>query len=186
VKIPNLVTTSSQVDFHARTYPPQAKEKDLARKKTQRGRVSGSSSPELFEKFDPVFSWLKTYLLCEAEALTKCSMTWKHSITPHGRSWLVLTRLEPRRFDDGCGYWATPEACQSMGGHRTRGGSRSNELLLAGQVLEADGQPNGKGHGSLNARWSMQLMGFPDEYADELTKLCREWSATHGATKTPS
>jgi len=37
-------------------------------------------------------------------------------------------------------------------------------------------------YGSLNPDWTMWLMGFPTEYADELTRLCCEWSETHGAT----
>jgi len=40
-----------------------------------------------------------------------------------------------------------------------------------------------KGPGSLSSLWVMQLMGFPEEYSAELTRLFCEYAATHGSTK---
>lgn len=57
----------------------------------------------------------------------------------------------------GRAVWQTPSAADGMGGHRTRGGTRSNELLLAGQAQRADGVSSG----SLNPDWVELLMGFP-------------------------
>jgi hypothetical protein len=54
--------------------------------------------------------------------------------------------------------------------------------LLAGQAAPENPNTPGKPRGSLNSAWVMQLMGFPDEYAAELTRLLCEWSATPGAT----
>jgi len=54
---------------------------------------------------------------------------------------------------------------------------------VVGQQGQASCSTNGKPRGSLNSAWVMQLMGWPDEYAAELTRLLCEWSATHGVTR---
>lgn len=41
----------------------------------------------------------------------------------------------------------------------------------------------GKPRGSLNSAWVMQLMGWPEDYAAELTRLCLEWQETAGAIR---
>jgi len=43
----------------------------------------------------------------------------------------------------------------------------------------------GKARGSLSATWVASLMGFPQEYSDELIRLCCECSETPGHTRTP-
>lgn len=78
--------------------------------------------------------------------------------------------------------WQTPEACQALGGHRSRGGDRKDELLLGGQAVQESINSTGRGRGSLNSEWVMQLMGWPEGYAAELTRLLSEYAATAGAT----
>jgi hypothetical protein len=56
---------------------------------------------------------------------------------------------------------------------------------VVGQQDQENPSTNGKPRGSLNSAWVMQLMGFPDEYAQELTRLLCAWSATHGRTNVP-
>jgi hypothetical protein len=52
------------------------------------------------------------FLACELEALTGCSVTWKRSVTPHGRSWWVLVTSEPRTAVTGYGLWLTATASE--------------------------------------------------------------------------
>ena len=54
---------------------------------------------------------------------------------------------------------------------------------VAGQADPENPSTPGKPRGSLNSAWVMQLMGWPDEYAAELTRLLCEWSETVGATR---
>jgi hypothetical protein len=58
--------------------------------------------------------------------------------------------------------WQTPSAADADGGHRRRGGVRSDELLLSGQAQQADGVTTG----SLNPTWVEWLMGFPLGWTD--------------------
>jgi hypothetical protein len=58
--------------------------------------------------------------------------------------------------------WQTPSAADADGGHRSRGGARSDELLLSGQAQQADGVTTG----SLNPTWVELLMGFPPGWTD--------------------
>jgi hypothetical protein len=284
------------------------------------GRDSGSKWPVSFERYDLAGYWLKMYLLCEAEGLTGCSLTWKRQATPLGRLWWVLGRSARRTNGTGCGLsesWSSPKA--SVVGHSGPNMRNGDHQPLPAQVLNlwptvhgnngnngpsgtelgnavnrdwptirasvadngndsgsrqrleqgsnpglkdlvrelnwltprssdedkaganpstattlgrarlpeavkqpvwptpaardeknpqaseatlqrnsrplngvayAVGQPDqensstpGKPRGSLNSAWVMQLMGWPDEYAAELTRLLCEWSETAGATR---
>lgn len=62
---------------------------------------------------------------------------------------------------------------------------RSGEItyLYAGQPDQENPSTHGKHRGSLSSAWVMQLMGWPDEYSQELTRACLEWSETAGATR---
>jgi hypothetical protein len=62
----------------------------------------------------------------------------------------------------GRAVWQTPSAADADGGHRRRGGTRSDELLLSGQAQHADGVTTG----SLNPTWVEWLMGFPLGWTD--------------------
>jgi hypothetical protein len=81
--------------------------------------------------------------------------------------------------------WNTPSASIADAGATSRSGNRKGELLLAGQAAQENPNTTGKPRGSLNSAWVMQLMGWPDEYAHELTRLCCEWQATAGSTRSP-
>lgn len=74
----------------------------------------GSKCSESCEKCGPFGSLLRTSLLCELEALTGCSGTWKRAVTPAGRSWWVLTTSDSRTEESGSGSsgedWPTPTA----------------------------------------------------------------------------
>lgn len=61
----------------------------------------------LFERSGPVGLSLRTSLLCELEALTGCSMTWKQRVTPAGRSWWVLAMSGRPTSATACSSWPT-------------------------------------------------------------------------------
>lgn len=49
-------------------------------------------------------------LAFELEARTGCCLTWKRSVTPHGRSWWVLNMSARHTADIGSGFWPTATA----------------------------------------------------------------------------
>lgn len=91
------------------------------------------------------------------------------------------TREQPNT--DPASDWQTPQACQSIGGHRSRGGKRANELLLAGQAVQASGNMSGRGRGSLNSAWVSQLMGYPDGWLDLPTEVLSGLLETQSSRK---
>ena len=81
-----------------------------SKKARKTSATSGLISHASSKRSDPVGYWLRTYLAFELSRLTSSSKTWKNSGTPHGRSWWVLTTLEPRTVARGCGLWPTATA----------------------------------------------------------------------------
>ena len=86
----------------------------------------GSRCAESCPKCGRLGSLLRTSLLCELMALTKCSATWSAKATPAGRSWSVLTISARPIEESGCGFsrerWPTPTA-----GDAKASGSRTTE-----------------------------------------------------------
>jgi hypothetical protein len=101
----SFLLTSSQEDSRARTFHRRAK----ARASKGRARASGLNSVASLTKYDLLGCSLKMFLLCECEALTSCSLAWKNSGTPAGRSWWALTTLERPTEGSGFGSWHTPK-----------------------------------------------------------------------------
>ena len=102
--------TSSAAGSPVRTSAPQEK----APASTEHVPGCGSRCTESCAKCGPLGSLLKTSLLCELEALTGCSLTWKRASTPLGRSWWVLTtsasRIEESEHGSSAEEWPTPTA----------------------------------------------------------------------------
>lgn len=69
--------------------------------------------------------------------------------------------------------WATPQATLASAGATSRSGDRKGELLLGGQAAQASPSTIGSTRGSLNARWTFQLMGWPDDYSQRLSDALR-------------
>ena len=273
-----LRLTSSAAGSRAKTSRRQAK----AKASRASGRASGSKCCESLTRYDLLGCSLKMYLLFAAEEATRCSLVWKNSGTPAGRSWWVLGRSVPRTKGTGCRSsenWGTPEAAAiEVGTSRRKNrdrGNRHGESLhhqlvrvtqwptvhgnngsngptgteLGNAVtkvwrtpqshereatpkagMRGENNPNlamqatwptptknanrdcpseathhtpcletvvgqadqeslsmaGKPRGSLNAAWVGQLMGWPDEYVAELTKVCCEYWAMAGSHKSQS
>jgi hypothetical protein len=100
------------------------------------GRCGASSRP-----CDPRGCWLRTYLLSALADLTTCSLRWKDSGTPAGRSWWVLGRSGRRTSGTGFGFWdgeawPTPSATEygSNGNAPGETGPRRPSLTGAVQV----------------------------------------------------
>ncbi len=101
-------STSSAVASLARTFPAPGRAQAL--KAADPG--SGRSTPGSSAKSDLVGSSLRTSLLSAVAARIKFSATWKQQVTPHGRSWWVLSMPGRRTGDSGPGLWPTPNATE--------------------------------------------------------------------------
>lgn len=72
---------------------------------------------------------------------TECTQTWREKVTPSGLAYWAHTASGRRTSDSGSTGWQTPSVADGMGGHLTRGGARSNELLLPGEAKSVMGWP---------------------------------------------
>lgn len=106
---------SSSGDSPVRTSAPPGS----APVSTGRAPASGpkwrESSPESVRRG----SSLRTSLLSVLEELTGFYLTWMRSVTPHGRSWLVLGLSALHISESGSGSW--PSACRNDARRSTRG-----------------------------------------------------------------
>lgn len=181
-----------------------------ARGSKANNRRCGGKCCESLTRLDLIGYSLKMYLLCECEALTGCSMIWKDLGTPAGRKWWVLRASVPPINGIESGSWGTPkkstgdycygkekkkilnlqgqvkqwptprrEDSEQTGAHS----GKPDTLTSAGRLDQENISTTGKPRGSLNSAWVMQLMGWPEDYAAELTRHCLEWQETLGATR---
>lgn len=58
---------------------------------------------------DPPDSWVRTLLGTSTWASMTCYLTWKKSVTPHGRLLFRLVPSTPRTAGIGSGLWPTPD-----------------------------------------------------------------------------
>lgn len=125
-EISDAFPTPSSAARPARTSAPRTPKAKASKAK---GRVSTSKPSALSENAVLAGSLLKTALICELEAQTGCSASWKASATPAGRSWYVL---------------ATSERTIRDPGH----GSSASTLGSLPTPMVMDGQRNGAGGGA--------------------------------------
>lgn len=162
---------------------------DVALASTAHAPGCGSKCSESCERCGPFGSSLKTALLCELEALTGCSLAWRKTVTPAGRSWLVLTTSERLTSENVPGssraLWPTATAGDAKAsGSRTAAGSAAHpgvsltDVVVHGLTI-SDTAGRGPHHPAncntlgkpsapsrvLNADWVFQLMGYPREWA---------------------
>ena len=57
--------------------------------------------------------WLKTLVASSAWHSTMCLLTWKHKVTPAGRSYYQLQVSAPPIEETECGLWPTPRAARA-------------------------------------------------------------------------
>jgi hypothetical protein len=114
-------STGSPAGSVAKTCPSPAKGAGSARKpnRASRGGICSGSSGDS----DRLGSSLRTFLASGLSRLTGCSLRWKDSATPAGRSWWVLSTPERRIGAIASGlsgtaptHFATPTASISKGG----------------------------------------------------------------------
>jgi hypothetical protein len=139
---------------------------------------------------DPPDSWARTLLGISTWASTTCYLTWKKSVTPHGRLLFRLVPSMPRTAGIGFGLWGTPPSRD----HKDVGDMTNvpENGLLGRQVLNdartyptpqardwkgAQGRAY-KGESmdlpatvsvaglKLNSAWVSRMMGYPDNWLD--------------------
>jgi hypothetical protein len=84
--------------------------------------------------------------------------------------------------------WPTPAARDVRSGLASqetmnRNSRPLNEVVTSGQPVQDSPNTPGKPRGSLNSQWVAQLMGWPDEYVQRLTRACCEFWETVGCRK---
>lgn len=105
-----------------------------ARERTIRG-ISGPSSPDAFAFYDPDLLSLRMSQATLLSDSTGCSLTLpKWGLLCGGALYELPTPALLTNGHGSSGLLGTPSAADAMGGHLSRGGNRSHELLLKGQV----------------------------------------------------
>ena len=99
-----VASMSSQVDFHARTFPQPAK----ALESMGQGRECGFTWPGSFARFDPDSSLWKTPQCSLLEGLDVFSETWPRWGTMRNGVCWELTTLAGLTNGNGFGSWPTP------------------------------------------------------------------------------
>ncbi len=157
---------------------------------------SGGNSDDSSASADPAGALLRTSLISALEARTGCSLTWKHSATPDGRTWWVLQTLARPTDVSGSGLsLPTPTAQQygyNKGGAAGRTGQARESLTSMARhgtfptPLAADAQcatKNGfRGNPSLYGMAKDNLWPAPRASANEnrQTTTPSQRAGTHG------
>src|SRR3990172_7397467 len=107
--------SASSAPLPARTpaLPTPRAQASTGRKQAFSWKPSASS-----EKADQLGLALRTVLGCELEALTGRSLSWRHSTTPAGRSWWVLTTLARPTSESVCGSLLPTPSAQEYGSNQ--------------------------------------------------------------------
>ena len=100
--------------FPVKIFPLPAK----VQASTESVQDCGPTCGGLFPCADPSGHSLRTFLRCELEELTGCSLTWKDSGTPAGRSWWVLGLSEHPTEETECGSCAEEYQTPTTQPHR--------------------------------------------------------------------
>lgn len=160
----SLPSTSSQVDFHART--------SVLRGLVRAWKVSEADyflrSPDSLASFDPVsFSW-RTSQPLEQEVQTLSEKKWPAWGTIVDGRLYQPQKLEPSTFVNDGGYLPTPTASdygrnvsRKSDGITPRGRVRWSLKVLA-QRGELSNHPQGR----LNPEWLEQAMGYPSTWTE--------------------
>ncbi len=144
----------------------------------------GANLPDLSEKSAQLGSLLKTCLRSEIAAQTGFSLTWKHSVTPGGRAWWVLSMSERRTSGIGSGLLPTrrAEGMDAMGADVTK------SLLTAARFWPTpqarDGR-SGDQPGSHRAQ-RKKAQGYSMNLNDAVlvpTPTARDWKSGSQATQ---
>jgi len=134
----------------------------------------GANLPDLSEKSAQLGSLLKTCLRSEIAAQTGFSLTWKHSVTPGGRAWWVLSMSARRTSGIGSGLLPAPraEGMDAMGADVTK------SLLTAARFWPTPNTVDAKGD-TRNGRGQVQLCHL----VRTPTPTARDWKSGSQATQ---
>ena len=179
--IPGLCVEASR----AKTSHLQAKEQVCL----VSGQVCGGKCTASSMNPDLIGCLLKTFLLCELEALTRFCFHWKSSATPAGRSWWALQISKPVTKEKGSGLWPTATVVDAENRKYQR--SKGKTFLSLPGAVEMWSTPTASQYGNnqggaqgrigkkrfslpyqvanntngkpqdLNPDWVEQLMGYP-------------------------
>lgn len=180
---------SSLVPPHARTSAaPTQKEKASK----ANGRAYSSKPSASSEMCDLVGLLLRTALISELGELTPCSLRWKHSTTPAGRSWFVLATSAPitngrdaGSSDATSGRLPTPMA---MDGMRDGAGGRSGATYPFRMILSTPRASDMKagGHGDTGRMGTVRhqlhaaMLHTPTATANMHNPSMEKWPSCHG------
>ena len=110
--------------------------------------TSGQRLLEYSRLCGPVGSALKTLAASSAWRSTMCLLTWKHKVTPQGRSYFQLQLSVPRTNGTGSGLspamFQSPMPSDVDGGRTTKGKHRQNETGLRKQAMFGTPMANNK------------------------------------------
>ena len=171
-----LFPTSSLGPRHVRT---SAAPTPRAKASTAKGRASISTPSVSSESATLVGSLLRTALICEVEALTGFSASWKASATPAGRSWSVLKTWGPITSASAAGSsdailasLPTPRKSDAHHGPEiakaeatsSTGVSLITALAMGRRLptpMKQDGMPDGAGGGAGSTFEFRRILGTP-------------------------
>ena len=163
---------------------------DWARKMTA---TYGRRLSDYWLSSDPPDSWVRTLMATSRWGSMLCYLTWKKSVTPHGRLLFRLVPSAPRTAGIGSGFWPTPNSSDN----RDRGNfdnpaiqrraAIGKQINLSMEVTNParmwptpraiygehsgmsdpshlTGQAGATGSQKLNSAWVSRMMGYPDDW----------------------
>jgi hypothetical protein len=117
-----MVTSSEQLTFFAAASHASLSVWPGSRQANQMTVTSGLRLLESLPSCDRGLWWLKTLLASSAWRSTRCSLTWKHKVTPQGRSYFLLRVSMPRTAEIASGLWPSPQHHDHVTGYAHRVG----------------------------------------------------------------
>ncbi len=91
--------------------------------------ISGRKLLEFLPSCDRKLWWLKTLAASSVWRSTMCLLTWKHKVTPRGRSYYQLQVSVPRTGEIAYGLWPTPRVVDVPRGPQAQGGESLTEAV---------------------------------------------------------
>ncbi len=136
-----MAMSSEQLTFFAEAYLASHTVLPGSRLAQQMTVTSGQRLTELSQLWGHEWLWLRTLLVSSAWHLTRCLLTWKHKVTPAGRSYYLLRVSMPRTGEIASGLLQSPMPSDVLGGRTTKGRLRPNETGIRKQAMAPTPRP---------------------------------------------